>query len=333
MKTSVLTCMCLALGILLSGCGKEKKITPVAVGEMTEYRDQMFGFSFSYPKAWSQTGEAGHPKVLTPVESAPRFLDQLGPYPDGVMFSIEVTRTATPDQDVKKTVDEMRARNIQVEQQVAVTVGGKQATKVPYVENYSTKVRVSGYHIYIPADSLLYDLNASGFGDLYAAHAAVFEAVVNSFKLPVPVEKGRDQTLPSLNMSQQDTKLFSFAYPDNFNFTNPAKGQNELVVEIRGVRQDCSIRFDVFGAKGLTTEKVYQQQNVSKFKPTATGKASIGGEQAQWVTYSPTKDVERRFYFLVKNDKVFRVTMDWYRPQRTEYLAAYEKVIASIKFK
>jgi hypothetical protein len=43
--------------------------------------------------------------------------------------------------------------------------------------------------------------------------------------------------------------------------------------------------------------------------------------------------VERRFYFLVKADKVYRVTMDWFKPQREQYLTTYEKVIQSIKIK
>jgi hypothetical protein len=30
---------------------------------------------------------------------------------------------------------------------------------------------------------------------------------------------------------------------------------------------------------------------------------------------------------------VYRITMDWYKPQRAEYLAAYDKVLSSIKFK
>ena len=51
------------------------------------------------------------------------------------------------------------------------------------------------------------------------------------------------------------------------------------------------------------------------------------------LTYSPTGQVERRIYYVVKNDKVFRVTLDWVRTQRQDYLATYDKVIGSIKFK
>ena len=67
-------------------------------------------------------------------------------------------------------------------------------------------------------------------------------------------------------------------------------------------------------------------------QPTS-GKATVGGLPAMTLTYSPTKDVERRFYFVVRNDKVYRITMDWFKPQRADYLAAYDRVIASFKFR
>jgi hypothetical protein len=143
---------------------------------------------------------------------------------------------------------------------------------------------------------------------------------------------GRDQTLPSAAMSDYSGRLFAFQYPDNFNFTNAPKGNNEEVVELRGVRQDCSIRIDVFAAKGLTVEKVFDQ-NKGKYRATNTGNASVGGQPARTLTYQATANVERRFVFVVKNDKVYRVTLDWYRPQREDYLATYDKVIASLRIK
>jgi hypothetical protein len=74
-------------------------------------------------------------------------------------------------------------------------------------------------------------------------------------------------------------------------------------------------------------------QNLGRYKPTAKGQTTIGGQPAPHFTYAATKDVDRRFCFVVKDDKVYRLTMDWFRPQRDQYLAAYEKVLSSFKFK
>jgi hypothetical protein len=176
------------------------------------------------------------------------------------------------------------------------------------------------------------DAGAAGFGDLFAAHANVFDAIVKSFEFAKPVEKGRDQTLPSEATTDYSTPFFSFQYPDNFNFESVPKGSNDLAISLRGANQTCAIQFTVFGAKGLTLDKAFDQ-NKGKFAGGVQGQATVGGEPSKTITYMPAKDVERRFYFVVRNDKVIRITLDWVKPQRTEYLAAYDKVISSIKFK
>ena len=181
-------------------------------------------------------------------------------------------------------------------------------------------------------DTVLYDIGAAGFGDMYESHKAVFDSALASFQFPKPREKGRDETLPSESFTANDAKLFTFEYPDNFNFETVAKGLNELALSLRGVRRDCSIMFHVFGAKGLTLEKVVDQ-NKGRYAGASSGKATLGGVPALTLTYSASRDVERRFVFAMKDDKVYRVTLDWFKPQRTEYLAAYDKVLSSFKFK
>lgn len=230
-------------------------------------------------------------------------------------------------------VAELSKQGFIVEKPFPVTVGGKAATQVNYTGHYTAKIKEMGHHVFISLDTVLYDLRFAGFSDLYEAYKAVFAAMTASFHLPKAAEKGRDQTLPSEAMSDYSTQFFTFQYPENYNFTNPPKGSNDLVLELRGQNLSTSIRFDVFGAKGLTLQKVFNQ-NRARFPGNAvTGKATVGGQEALTLTYAPTGQVERRTYFIVKNDRVFRVTLDWVRAARQEYLATYDKVINSIKFK
>ena len=319
------------LGLLLSGCGGEKRMAPVAVGEMEEYRDPGFNYHIQHPKGWITNAQVGRARFYNALDVDKKFLDPTGPYPSGVEISIDVKKSGDPAAAIKQLKDDL-AQGGQLGQEQPVKVGGLQGTKVPYKSNYGAKNLATGHHVLIAVDSLVYNIGFAGFGDHYNAYAAIFDACLNSFQPPKPAVKGRDATLPSETLSDYDAKLFTFQYPDNFNFTNPPKGNNELVLELRGVRQDCSIRFDVFGAKGLTVDKVFEQ-NKGKYKATSTGKATIGGQPALSLTYSPTKEVERRFFFVVKNDKVFRITVDWFKPQRDDYLTSYEKVISSINFK
>ena len=321
----------LLISALLIACGPEKKMAPVAVGEMEEYKDPGIGFRISHPKGWVVNAEVGRARFYNAPEVDKKFLDPTSVGALGVEISVNVTKTADPAANIKEFKDDMVESGIVIKQEDTVTVAGLPGKKIVYAANYGGGNIIYGHHVLVAVDSTVYDLGFAGFGDHYNAYAAVYDASLNSFKPPKPKVKGRDETLPSETFAEHDAKIFKFQYPDNFNFTNPLKGKNELVLELRGYRQDCTIRFDVFGAQGLTVEKVFNQ-NKGKYKAKSTGRRTIGGTTAHYVVDAPTPQVERRTYFTVKNDKVIRITMNWYKPQRNDYLAAYDKVLSSIKF-
>ena len=324
--------LCTLLIILcLAGCGGEKKMESVKPGEMETYRDPGFGFSIQYPKGWMPNAEVGRAGFYSSQDVDKKFLDQTGPFPDGCMIGVTIIRSTNPD-TAKKIMDDMSKNGFVVTKPESLTVGGKPGVRYGYSGLYTKTIKETGQHIYVPSDTVIYDIRCAGFGGYFDAYKAVFDASIATLQFPKPVVPGRDQTLPSETMAEINGKLFSLQYPENFSGVSVPKGQNEEVIELRGVRQDCSIRVEVFGAKGLTVEKVFDQ-NKGKFKATATGKATVAGLPAPWLTYSAGPNVDRRFYFMVKNDKVFRVTMDWYRPQREEYLQAYDKTINSLKIK
>ncbi len=318
--------------LLLGGCGGEKKMEPVAVGEMEAYKDPGIGFQINHPKGWVVNAEVGRATFYNAPDVDKKFLDPLGIGALGVEISVTVTKTPDPVAAIKKFRDDRTSEGFVLQPDQTITVAGKQATKMGYSAAYDKRTIINGHHVFIPGDSVLFDLGFAGFKGYYDAYSAVFEAVLSSFQLPKPVEKGRDETLPSTTFAEYDAKMFTFLYPDNFNFTNPPKGKDEIVVGLRGVRQDCNILFNVFGAQGLTLDKVVDQ-NKGRYKGAATGKATVGGQPATTLSLAATKDVARRVYFVVKNDRVIRITMDWYKPQQTEYLEAYDKLINSLKFK
>jgi hypothetical protein len=322
-----------ALIVLLIGCGGKKKTDPVPVGAMTEYRDAALGYRIVYPTEWKVNGSAARVRFYSADGVDQRFLEPTGPFPDGAAVMIDIMTTSAPDSMWKAQVADMTKQGFLVDKPFPVTVGGKPANQVNYTGHYTAQIKEMGNHIYISLDTVLYDLRFAGFADLHQAYKAVFDAMTASFQLPRPAEKGRDQTLPSEAMSEYSTQFFTFQYPDNYNFTNPSKGSNDLVVELRGQNLSTSIRFDVFAAKGLPVQKVFNQ-NRSRFPGNAVpGKATVSGQEALTLTYAPTGQVERRIYFAVKNDKVIRITLDWVKAERQDYLAAYDKVISTIKFK
>jgi hypothetical protein len=334
MKTNIAAgiALCTLLLAVLAGCGGEKTTPPVPVGAMQEYRDPGYGFKIKFPQGWVQNTEVGKARFYNAPGVEGKFLEPTGDSPNGVEIAVTLTATATPDSEKTRLVEEMKRINMVVGKEEPVTIDGKNGVRVPYTARYSSDVQETGQHIYISADTLLYDIQTAGFADLFQAYKAVFDASVQSFQFPKPVPKGRDVTLPSENLTEYDSKLFTFEYPDNYTFESIPKRENELAISLRGVNKSCSIQFIVFGAKNLSLEQVFDQ-NKGSFRGAVSGKATIGGQPAMTLTYSPARDVERRFYFIVRNNKVYRITMDWYKPQRAEYLAAYDKVLSSFKFR
>lgn len=321
----------LIVSLLTAGCGGERKVAPVAVGEMTEYRDPGIGFRIQYLKGWVPNTEVGRARFYNAADVDKKFLDPTGPDPSGVEISVDAKKAADVAGALKQIRDDL-AQAGTLGQEEQVTVAGVQGAKIPFKANYGGNNILTGHHILFAADSIVYDLGFAGFGDYYNAYAAVFDASLKSFQPQKPAVKGRDETLPSETYTSGDTKYFTYQYPENFNFSTPAKSAFEFSLELRGYRQDCSIRFDVFDAKKLTVEKVFEQ-NKGKYKSRGTGKANIGGESALYVSYAATPQVDSRAYFAVHNDKVYRITTNWFKSQEKEYIAAFEKMITSIKFK
>lgn len=320
----------LALALSLASCQQERKVEPVPVGELAEYRDPAIGFSIKYPSGWIADAQVTRARFYSRADVDRKFLDPTGPYPNGAKIGVDVIRTT----NAAATIQEMKGELAQIvppKFEYQVTVAGKQSEKLVYSARYSAAVEIHSHHVFVPADTFVYHLAFEGFNEEYAAHAAIFDTALATFRMPKPVTPGRDATLPAESFTTSDNPFFSFQYPENFNFSSPPKGKNDFVVGLRGARLDCGLQFDVFGAQGLTLEKVFDQNK--NIRGATHHDATVAGKPAKYLAYAPTRDVERRIYFLVHNDKVIRITLDWYRPQRTEYLAAYDQVLQSIKLK
>lgn len=330
MKTAAVLSVLVAFGLF--GC-TEKKMEPVPAGEMKEYKDPGLGWSINYPSNWPLVNaEVGHARFYNASGVDTKFRVPNEPGTTGVEISVDVAKTADAAADIRKNIAEMKSGGFQVEPEENVTVDGMAATKVKYGANYGKNSIIYGHHVYVAKDSLVYDLGFAGFGQMYGAYTQIFDASLNSFKMAKPKEKGADETLPAESFSTFNGKTVSFDYPDNFNSTSPGRGSYEEVAEFRGVRLDCSIRYDVSPAKGLTLEKVFEQKK-GLIRGGSTGRTTVGGEPAMTLTGGVSRDVQRKMYFVVRNDKIMRFTTDWFRPQSAQYGAAYDKVISSVKFK
>lgn len=319
------------LTLILFSCGR--RMEPVKVGTLKEYKDAMYGFTIEYPVEWRQLGQSGKARFYQSQGVADKFLDPGRPGELGTEVIVLVSDLN--GKTFEDMVEETRA-NIKmvgrIDAENPVTVGNKEALRINYTVPITTKMNMGGYKIVFQFDTLYYEIGFAGFGEMFEAHAAVFDTMLKSFTLPVPVIKIPGVWSASTNLEKYDTPFFTVNYPDNLEFTSPPKGKNELSMGMRADRLDCSIQFDVFGAQGLPVEKVFDQ-NKGRYKSKTTGEIIIDGQKAMFLNYSPVKDIESRAYFLVKNDKVIRITLNYFAPQKASYLTPFEQIITTMKLK
>jgi hypothetical protein len=320
---------------IVAGC--EHKVEPIPVGELNQYRDPAFGFRIVYPGNWKQLGVAGQAVFTSSQDVLNKFLDPRSGIEGAAVF-VDVSpyagRPAASFIDSSKTLmNETYKGVINLDPDEPITVDGKQSTKVPYKIQATTKNFIYGYMIFVPGDTAMYKLEFKGYGGQFDAHAAVFDTMLKSFKLPVVVAKGPSVWQPSSILETYNSAFFSLKYPDNLNIADVKKGpKDDLAMEMRADRLDCSFHTDVFGAESLSVEKVWNQ-NKGRYHARSSGDTKIDGQPAVWADYSPRKDISSRVYFVVKNNKVIRITINYYSPQKEVYFPAFENMVKSMNLK
>ncbi|MBI1807692.1 MAG: hypothetical protein HYR76_11635 [Ignavibacteria bacterium] len=323
------------LAILFVGCA-EKKVEPLPVGVMNEYRDPGYGFKVKYPKDWKQMGTTGN-AVFAPSQDVVDKFQNPTTGIEGGMVTAEVLKYEgkTADAIVQAGKDNLKQtwQNVELQPDIPVTVAGKQATGVRYTIPVSSKKKIVGSDLYVPGDTAMYKLTTISFGeDQVIVNANIYDKMIASFEMPVVVAKKSDVWAPSTNIEPFKSPFFTMQVPDNLESVPVNKGNNDFAMEMRADRRDCSIHIDVFGAKGLTVEKVWNQ-NKGRYKAKNTGTTTIDGNTVYWVDYSPIKDINSRAYFVVKNDKVIRTTINWFAPQKDIYFPVFEYIVKSLKLK
>ena len=305
----------------------------VPVGEMNQYTDPGYGFKISYPKEWKNLGTTGKAVFAKSQEVLDKFLDPRTGI-EGEQVTVEVLPYAGKDAAtmIQSIKDDLKQQNAELQPDQQTTVGGKPAVMLQYRIQATTKTSIYGSQVYVQGDTAVYKLDFEGYGAQYGAHANVNEAMLKSFEPPIVVAKKPDVWNPASALSVYDSKYFSFKYPDNMGFVDVKKGNNDFAMEMMADRRDCSIHIDVFGAKGLTVDKVWDQ-NKGRYRAKGTGTATLDGSKAYWVDYTPMANINSRAYFVVKNDKVVRVTVNWFAPQKDIYFKTLEQAVNSIKLK
>jgi hypothetical protein len=336
------------LAILLAGvfavfgCGEKKKVyKPITAWE--KYSDPFTGLSFSHPVAdstgWHLNADGNRVTLTSSLAAAEKFLD---PYADdrgeeGMQITVFRERPdslQSLDEIVAMYAKDRKAEGFNVSKIDTMMVDSTNARKFTYYGNFTQKTKLTRTRVYAIRDSVQYYLEYGAFNDLFQPYSYVMDSLIASIHFPRPKVKtaDADPSLPSTTFTDFSNNYLKISYPDNFEASTPSvKGETKFSLEIKGYRQDCTVRIDILPAKGLTVEKVFEQNQAKFSRVSAKGEATIAGVKAMFLNYSPAKDIASRAYFVVKNDQVYRIIMNFYGPKRADFLPAFEKTVGSLK--
>jgi hypothetical protein len=324
---------------LLPGC---KKNAAVDIKEWAQFQDQFFKVSFNYPKDWVVVTESKKVTISSSAEAAEKFFDHDPRKPDGIQIVVASVRSDSM-QDYTKYIQDFKdsktAEGFNVKEIEDATIQRLGAKKVVYTGAYDENTKINSICIATLKDSTIYYVQYSAFNNLFEPNKFVFDSLMASLLLPqkIIVEKGVDPAIPIAQTERYSDNYLQLEYPANFGSSDVAKkGDVMSAVRFMGTtkvsRNDCTIDIDVRPAKKLSLEKVVDQ-NSKFFKASSKENTTIGGEKTIYLNYSLVKNVDSRVYFVVKNDKIFRIILNYYSPMKKDFLPAFEKVIASIRFK
>ena len=331
-----LTAFILVSVMVIGGCSKASQ--PVNIVAWERYQDPYFKANFIYPKDWHVVSEGGKVSLFSSPDVMEKFFDPTSKNKIGLQLIVSYEKLETLktlDDIVNSWKNDLASSGFTIGAVTQKTIDGSPAIQVEYSGRFDENTRLDAMRAYTITDSVLYYAHFGAFNELYAPNKFIYDSLLASIHLirPKPAASPEEMTKPSATFTEFSNNYFTISHPDNFEANSlPPKTGTEYSLELKGYRQDCTIHIDVLPAKGLTVDKVVEQ-NAKFYKSTSRSSSTIDGAKVLFLNDIPAKDISRRVYFLVKNNKVYRMIFTYYQPKKNDYLPVFEKTIASVHVK
>jgi hypothetical protein len=321
--------------LTLIDCARNTKIP--AVTEWTRFEDPLIQVSFSYPKGWHLVTEGTSVSVYSSPGSVQKFFDPSSKGEEGAKIVVAYQRADTVsslEQYAEALRSELVTAGFTVQPLEATTLDGRPACRLNYSGRIDERTVITSMKVVCLTDSTLYTISYAAFGDYAIPYKVAFDSALTTFHITTSkVVNVTDPSIPSKEFERFANAFLELSYPNNFNIHFPTpKGEIEFSMELRGYRQDSFVRIDLFPAKGLSLEKVVEQ-NSKFYQAFSRGETTVDGAKALFLNYRPNVGIESRAYFAVKNNKVCRIIISYYQPAKKHFLPVFEAVVASLRLR
>ncbi len=323
---------------ILFACGEKKQI--VEIKELAVYKDPVMNFEIKYPVNWEIQRYPGDRFLAFTTKTAIKRFRTFDPEGEtGAKIELLVVKLQG-----EQTIDSVMA----IKQFTPETYSPPQKVTIDGVEGYNQSYefplgdgKFQGEIYYAQKDSQVVTvISFEAFGETFSNYKPAFDEIINSVKLAYmpqqqvdTIRKIIEAPPPSQNLVSYKGEGFVISIPDNFDTRNPKVGAAIRSYQFIGERRlDSDIRIDIFDAsKQKNLEKIVQD-NKSKHGDVNPRETTIGGQKAYVFEYSPVPKVKSKVYYTIHNDKLFRVTVNWFTGEEQNYKPVFDKVIASFKF-
>ncbi|MCS6809122.1 MAG: PsbP-related protein, partial [Bacteroidota bacterium] len=341
MNRRYLFCLGIAsvVAIVVGACSKKAEAPPIT--ELDTYEDKIMNFSIKFPKNWKGAVEAGK---RAEYYSSENIMQRFREYNESDITGAKIAIMAYKLDGQPNLDSIIDATKIFQDASVystpeKVQLDGVEATRIRYAYTYPDG-EFKGERYFAMKDSTAVTvIEFESFGGTFDALHPKFEEILQSVKLAYYKPVVRDTTAapevfkPSESLTTYDGKYFSMQYPTNFSGKSMGGGLETIQFQGIGGPVDCIMNVTVTDASKQNNLDRIVEQNKKLYKATSSSPAKLGGETAAFIEDSPVKDIRRRTYFAVKDNKLYRVTLQWYKPEQEFFLPTFEKCLASISLK
>ena len=324
--------------IILWNC--TPKAEPEEITGMTTYEDIALKFSIKHPQNWIlQTIPGSRLIVYSSKGAKDRFIQYDAEGKAGARIDIYAKKF-----DTGKTMEDFMASTKLFDKKIyskpiKVKLDGVDAVKQTYSFEL-TDGKLDGEVYYATKDGkYVTALFFEAFGGTLQGYKKYFDEILASVKIAVEPQERKSDTVkveaepPSQNLTTRGGDGYTISMPENFTSTTgkvkDALGSRNYIGDRRA---DCNIQVDVIDASKQQNLKKIVDDNKAKYGNSNPSATSLGGQSAYVFSYSPGRNVQSRVFFVVKGNKLFRITMNWFKGEEASYLPIFEKCIKSLKF-
>lgn len=322
---------------VLAGCSKTPDVPPISAWDT--FGDQFFRVTFTQPKGWQVQTEPSRVTVTSSAEAMEKFFDPYAKKQAGAQLIVSgekqdsVTTLEAAAEAYKTGLTES---GFQITATNEITIDGVRAIEFVYGGRFDENTALRAVRAIAYKDTVVYFVHFGGFNEYYEPYRAVYDSAVKTLVLPKPkvAAKAVDPSLPVDDVSKFENERVAVQYPENFapSIGKPS-GEVDYTMAIKGIRDDIKVTLDIRPAKGVGVDKIVEQNTKNLKQVSKPSDATVSGIAGKMVTYVPTRGIDARMYFIVKDDKFHRIIVFWPTSLKSETLPALDKVIASLKLK